>query len=193
VAKTKPGSHSLPPQVAEAVRGVIAPAVEAHGLYLEDVKLTSDGGRAVVRVILDLPEDELGSLGSERLDEAAQAVSKALDDDDVVPGAYVLEVSTPGVSRPLTTPRHFKRARGRMVELNRKSGAPLRGRLVDVIGPDSTAESAAEVYTLVLDNGTRVPLADVSKGKVKVEMKKLADSQLGEERTDGQLGGSDGN
>lgn len=186
MAKSKSGSHSLPPHVAEAVRGVIAPAVASSGLYLEDVKLTSDGGRAVVRVILDLPEDELGSLGSDRLDAAAQAISKALDDDDVVPGAYVLEVSTPGVSRPLTTARHFKRARGRLVEINRKSGAPLRGRLVDVVEPDSDATEAD--YLLVLDNGTRVTLSEVAKGKVKVELKKLAES---DPDVDNALGGEE--
>jgi ribosome maturation factor RimP len=210
VAKSKTPNRALKPEVAEAVRRVVTPAVDEAGLYLEDVKLTSDGGRAVVRVILDLPETETGSLGSDRLDKAAAAVSRALDVDDVVPGAYVLEVSTPGVSRPLTTARHFRRARGRVVEVSRKSGAAVRGRLLEVRGAAAApcddivgnndgkgggsdgfdeaqpsdhndgGETAAQRddIVLVFDNGTQVPLAEVSKGKVKVELKRLDNADL---------------
>lgn len=181
MAKQKSGARSLPPQVAAEVRRVVAPRVTETGLYLEDIKLTSDGGRPVVRIVLDLPEDAVGALGSDRLDDAARVISQALDADDVVPGAYNLEVTSPGVSRPLTTARHFKRARGRIVETERKTGAPIRGRLLDVV-PDSEAtdasEAGADAVILVFDNGTRLPLGEVKKGKVKVELKRIDEVPL---------------
>jgi ribosome maturation factor RimP len=164
----------------ERVRAVVEPAVSQAGLYLEDVRLTRTSGTVVVRVTLDLPDDVVGSLDSDRLGEASRAVSAALDDADAVPGAYTLEVSTPGTSRPLTEPRHFRRARTRMVRLALDDGSTVTGRLVDVV--DEATGSVA-----VLDDGTRVALGRVRKGKVEVELKRLEDDETGAAR-DGEEG-----
>ncbi|MFC7878535.1 ribosome maturation factor RimP [Isoptericola sp. NPDC057391] len=152
---------------AEAVRRVVTPAVDAAGLYLEDVVVTQAGAKSVVRVTVDLPEDVLGSLDSDTLGDVSRAISAALDADDVVPGAYTLEISTPGTSRPLTELRHFRRARGRLVVLRLRAGSTTSGRLVEV---DAGAGDDAE---LVLEDGTRVPVADVRQGKIEVELKRL--------------------
>lgn len=165
---------------ADSVRRVVGPAVEEAGLYLEDVAVSRAGSRSLVRVTLDLPEDAVGSLDSDALGEASRAVSAALDADDVVPGAYTLEVSTPGTSRPLTEPRHFRRARTRLVRLALVDGGTVQGRLVDVVEGDGGTE-------LVLDDGTRVALAQVRTGKVEVELKRLdetAGDHAGDARTD---------
>jgi ribosome maturation factor RimP len=169
---------------ADAVRAVVEPAVHAAGLVLEDVTVSRAGSRSVVRITLDLPEDAIGSLDSDTLGEASRAISAALDADDVVPGAYTLEISTPGTSRPLTQLRHFRRARTRLVRLRLMDGTTVAGRLTDVVDD-------GEGPQLVLDDGgTRVALADVRKGKVEVELKRLDDgpendaSDAGETRTD---------
>ncbi|MFC8598120.1 ribosome maturation factor RimP [Isoptericola sp. NPDC057191] len=154
---------------AEAVRRVVAPAVEAADLYLEDVVVTQAGAKSVVRVTVDLSEDALGSLDSDTLGEVARAISAALDADDVVPGAYTLETSTPGTSRPLTELRHFKRARGRLVALRLHDGTTAEGRLVEV--EDAAGDDRGPA--LVLDDGTRLAVADVRKGKIEVELKRL--------------------
>jgi ribosome maturation factor RimP len=158
---------------AEAVRRVVTPAVEAADLYLEDVVVTQAGAKSVVRVTVDLPEDALGSLDSDTLGEVARAISAALDADDVVPGAYTLETSTPGTSRPLTELRHFKRARGRLVTLRLRDGGTAEGRLTGV----EDAGDADRGAWLVLDDGTRLPVADVRKGKIEVELKRLDEDQ----------------
>jgi ribosome maturation factor RimP len=178
-------------QQADAVREVVGPVVEAAGLHLEEVTVTRAGSTSVVRITIDLPEDALGSLDSDALGDASRAMSAALDEDDVVAGAYTLEISTPGTSRPLTEVRHFKRARTRLVTLKMLDGSRVEGRLTDVL-----AEGEGDV--LVLDGDTRIPVGDVRRGKVEVELKKLDEAQdaeaseLGESAGEGADDDSDG-
>jgi len=171
-------------QQADAVREVVGPVVEAAGLHLEEVIATRAGSKSVVRVTIDLPEDAVGSLDSDTLGEASRAISAALDADDVVPGAYTLEISTPGTSRPLTELRHFKRARTRLVTLKLTDGGRAEGRLTDVL-----ADADGDV--LVLDDVRRIPVGDVVRGKVEVELKRLDDAQDAEAAELGESAGED--
>ncbi|MDM7856105.1 ribosome maturation factor RimP [Cellulomonas alba] len=120
------------PAPAQRVREVVEPATASVGLLLEDVEVVRAGARSVVRVVVDLPEDADGELDLDRVADATRAVSDALDANDVVPGHYTLEVSSPGVSRALTQRRHFVRAVGRSVTLRLADGGTLAGRLTDV-------------------------------------------------------------
>jgi len=88
------------PGAAERVRQVVAPVVTAAGLFLEDVVVSPAGRLSVVRVVADLPEHVPGGLGLDRLATVSRAVSAALDAADPIGGAYTLEVSSPGTSRP---------------------------------------------------------------------------------------------
>ncbi|MEU4387406.1 ribosome maturation factor RimP [Promicromonospora sp. NPDC023805] len=170
-------------QQADAVREVVGPVVETAGLYLEEVTVTRAGSASVVRITIDLPDDALGSLDSDRLGDASRAMSAALDEDDVVAGAYTLEISTPGTSRPLTELRHYKRARTRLVTLKMMDGERVEGRLTDVLD-DGDGD------VLVLDGESRIPLGDVRRGKVEVELKKL-DAQDAEVSELGESAGED--
>lgn len=177
-------------QQADAVREVVGPVVEAAGLYLEEVAVTRAGNTSVVRITVDLPDDALGSLDSDRLGDVSRAMSAALDEDDVVAGAYTLEISTPGTSRPLTELRHFKRARTRLVTLKMMDGERVEGRLTDVL-------TDGDGDVLVLDGDSRIPLGDVRRGKVEVELKKLETqdaevSELGESAGEDTDDDSDG-
>ncbi|MEP7765224.1 ribosome maturation factor RimP [Sanguibacter sp. 25GB23B1] len=144
-------------QVADAVR----PGVESTGLFLEDVKVAPAGSKTVVRIVIDLAEDETGSVGLDQIADVARVISDVLDEQQTMRGAYTLEVTSPGTSRPLTEPRHFKRARTRLVEVHKHEGAPFTARLTDVDGTD-----------LVFEDGQRVPLSDVRSGRVEVEMRR---------------------
>ncbi|MBD8060790.1 ribosome maturation factor RimP [Oceanitalea stevensii] len=155
-----------PSDVAAELRRVLEPVVTDAGLYLEDVSVSAAGRRSVVRVVVDLT-DGPGGVGSELLTDVSRQVSTTLDDVDVVAGAYTLEVSTPGVTRPLTTARHYRRAEGRLVRLRTTSGA-LRGRVLAVDGED-----------VVIDTeGTRqvVALSDITSGTVEPELGRAADA-----------------
>ncbi len=145
--------------LGDSLRVLAAAAAGRAGLVLEDVSVTSAGRRRVVRVIVDLPEDAEGGVPMDAVAEASQALSAALDDSDVLGSApYVLEVSSPGVDRPLTERRHFARARGRLVRLVLRDGTTVTGRLTEVSADD-----------VVLDDALRVRLDDIARGQVEIE------------------------
>lgn len=167
----------------ESVGRGIEPAVTDAGLYLEDVTVSRAGARSVVRIVLDLPEDVEGSLDLDAVAEASRSISTALDAVDALHGAYTLEVSTPGTDRPLTEPRHFKRARGRVVRLSLVDGGTVEGRL----------RAVDDVLHLDVPGGRGVverrdvPLTDVVRGQVQVELKRALEADLPElddDRTD---------
>jgi ribosome maturation factor RimP len=162
---------------AARVRQVVEPAVATFGLLVEDVELARAGARTVVRVVVDVADDE-GELDLDRIGDATRAVSDALDADDVVPGHYTLEVSSPGVSRPLTLRRHYRRALGRTVSLVLDDGTRLAGRLAEVEGDDETGATVVVVPSSSPGKGRRpvegpavtVPLATVRSAHVEVDL-----------------------
>lgn len=117
-----------------ALSALLDPAVHEAGLVLERVDVTPAGRRSVVRVVVDLP-DGPGSLDLDAVAALSRAVGAVLDgpDGDAALGStpYVLEVTSPGVDRPLTQRRHFSRATGRLVEVALPGGT-VSGRLSTV-------------------------------------------------------------
>jgi ribosome maturation factor RimP len=95
--------------LVDQLTAAVAPVVASLGVELVDVEHA--GG--TVRVLVDEP----GGIGLDRIAAVTQAVSRALDERDPLPGRYTLEVSSPGVERPLRTPRHFGAAVGQKVAL----------------------------------------------------------------------------
>ena len=118
---------------ADGVRRAVEPAVAATGLVLEAVSVAPAGRRSVVRVVVDLPDDRVGSLDLDQVAQVSREVSGVLDGpvgDAVLGGSpYVLEVTSPGVDRPLTERRHWVRARGRLVAVQPPGAAPATGRV----------------------------------------------------------------
>lgn len=144
---------------------LVAPAVAETGLELDGVSVTPAGKRSRVLVTVDLPETEIGSADMDTVAQAARAIGAVLDEANVPSTPYTLEVSTPGIDRPLTLRRHFMRARSRKVSLHLDSGATVEGRLTDVDG---------DVLLLATDDRQeRIALADVRQGSVLVEFKRL--------------------
>lgn len=160
---------------AQHLRSLLAPVVAASGLYLEGVVVHVAGKRRQVIVTVDLP-DGPGGVGSEALTEVSRAVSAALDADDTISSAYVLEVSTPGTDRPLREPRHYRRAVGRLVRLRTKTGQKVSGRLsaADDEGITLAADDAPE-------SARHLAYADLTEGVVEVELKSLADAAFEDE------------
>ncbi|MFC7405283.1 ribosome maturation factor RimP [Georgenia alba] len=150
-----------PTELHDRLRGAVGPVVDAAGLLLEDVTVAAAGRRKVVRAVVDLP-DGPGGVDSDRLAEVSRDISRVLDDVDLVEGAYTLEVSTPGADRPLSEPRHFRRAVGRLLRLRTTDGKDVTGRLRE-----------ADESGLVLDvDGTRRELTydTVSSARVEIEL-----------------------
>ena len=159
---------------ADRVRPVLEAALAGSGLLVEDVAVTPAGRRRVVRVLVDR---DLGAVGAVSepvpplsLDEVAdvtRVVGDALDDSDVLgEQPYTLEVSSPGVGRPLTQPRHFLRSIGRLLSVTTPSSS-VTGRLVHADGAGLTLEVPATRATPARTE--TLGYADVRKAVVEVE------------------------
>ncbi|MDQ1671021.1 MAG: ribosome maturation factor RimP [Actinomycetota bacterium] len=136
----------------------LEPTVTKHGFDLEDVVVTPAGKRRMLRVIVDKD----GGLDLDDIAEISTSVSAALDESDVMGGApYVLEVTSPGVDRPLTEPRHWRRARDRLVNVGIAGTGDRTGRVTQVDDEGVVLDvDGAEV---------RAAWADVGPGRVQVE------------------------
>ena len=168
------------PATPGQVRRVVEPAVASLGLVLEGVEVTRSGTTSVVRLVVDLAPDDHGDLDLDRVAEATRAASAALDAEDVVPGHYTLEVSSPGVDRPLTARRHYVRALRRTVRLTLDDGSVVTGRLAGVEGDDDEpvavvvpSRSPGRGRRPVDEPPVRVALARVTHGKVVVDLSGL--------------------
>lgn len=146
-----------PDKVTELVGGVVSGA----GAELEAVTVSSAGRRSVVKLVVDAED----GLDLDALAELTRAVSAVLDDEPTIgEAAYTLEVTTPGVDRPLTLERHWRRNRGRRAAV-RVGGELLSVRIGAVVGG---------TVTLVLPDRREptvreVPLAEVEHAVVEVE------------------------
>lgn len=142
----------------ESLEAVLRPIVEQFGCDLEAVDVTPAGRRRQLRVLIDRD----GGVDLDGVAEVTRAVSKALDSSDVMgEGAYHLEVSSPGVDRPLTEPRHWRRNIGRLVAVTLTAGGKVKGRIT------GASDDAAE---LDVDGSTReLRYAEVAKAKVQIE------------------------
>ncbi|TYK48238.1 ribosome maturation factor RimP [Actinomadura decatromicini] len=128
-APARPGRAAA---VAE-LTALLAPAVAAAGFDLEEVEVRPAGRRRLVRVVVD-GDDGVGLDDIAAISERASALLDAADAMGTTP--YVLEVSSPGVDRPLTEPRHWRRAVGRLVVAPLTEGGQIEGR---VVAADDTA------------------------------------------------------
>jgi ribosome maturation factor RimP len=141
---------------------LLAPLVGAAGADLEDVSVSKAGKRSVVRVLVDRD----GGVSLDDVADLSRVVSDALDaldeqDPSVLGPSYVLEVSSPGVDRPLTEPRHWRRNVTRLVTATLRDGTAVTGRV-------SAADD--DVVTLDVDGTERVlPYAELARGAVQVE------------------------
>lgn len=118
------------------LREAAAAVLDAHGLVLEEVEVGREGGMPRLRLVVDLPEDELGSADLDTVAAASRELSARIDADDSLlgPEPVLLELTTPGVERALTAPRHFRRSRGRLLALRTAAGTEHRARLLAVDG-----------------------------------------------------------
>jgi ribosome maturation factor RimP len=150
--------------VARLTDELTAP-LAALGLDLEDVDLTAAGKRRMLRVAVDKD----GGVTMDDVADGTREVSRVLDETDAMGSQpYTLEVGSPGVDRPLTLPRHWRRNHDRLVKVTLEDGTEMTGRVTG--DPDDWDDGAA---TLLVDGVEQtVPLADVAKARVQIEFKR---------------------
>ena len=168
-----------------SVKEQIRPAVEAPlsdlGLLVEDVAVTPAGKRRLVRIWIDRVLQDTGDTTSvtppltlDEVADATRAVSDALDETGAMgEQPYTLEVGSPGIDRPLTEPRHFRRNVSRLVTVTLVEGEPVTARItaagdtgVTLEVPATKKEPARSVH---------VAYAEVSRAVVQVEFSRPSD------------------
>ena len=97
--------------VAEQIWGLVGPYVAAEGIELDDVEVL--GGGKLLRVVV---EDD-GPIEVDRLADLSRGIARLIEDDDPFPGAYTLEVTSPGLERKLRRPAQFEKAVGSDVHI----------------------------------------------------------------------------
>ena len=153
--------------LAGALRPVIADAVRGLGFDLETLDVQVAGRRKLVKVVVDADD----GVELDLLSGASRAVSAALDShDELLGGPYTLEVTSPGVDRPLTRPRHWRRANLRLVRIRPRDGDEYTGRV-------GTCDDAG-VEVLVGGTVRRVEYTTVAKAMVEVEFRQPPAAEL---------------
>ena len=143
--------------VQSDVASAIVPIIEADGNYLEEVKIVNAGKRKLITVIVDgdsyLSLDQVASI-SRSISETLEKLP-ALGD-----GAFTLEVTSPGIDRPLTLPRHWKKNIGKLVNIELNDGSKVEGRIAGIDGEKISLEDS------VLD------IKNIKKAHLQIEFKK---------------------
>ncbi|MDN4172900.1 ribosome maturation factor RimP [Nocardioides sp. SOB77] len=156
----------------DAVRGRIEQELrdplQALGLDVEAVEITPAGKRRVLRVAVDKD----GGVTLDDVADATRAVDQVLETSDVMgEQPYTLEVTSRGVDRPLTLPRHWRRNADRLVKVTTTAGETLTGRI--------TASDEEGATLDVTGRERRVAYADVAKALVQVEFNRKTDPAAG--------------
>lgn len=160
----------MPNELASRLEPLVAEAVEAAGFDLDALDVQQAGRRKLVKVVVDGDE----GVGLDEVAEISKTVSAVLDDHEhLIVGAYTLEVTSPGVERPLTSRRHWRRAKYRLVRVTPHEGAEYVGRVGE----------AGERAARVLVGGVKGDIRDVrydtvAKAVLEVEFKQPPADEL---------------
>lgn len=149
----------------ERIKGLLAPPLESAGFHLENVKAVAAGSRRTLTVVVDLDETSTDPMSMEKIAESTKIVGDALDEVEIFRDKpYQLEVTSPGATRQLETPRHFRRVIGRRLEITTKKDT-FKLDLAEVgdgaiSGTDPAKREAREI-----------PLDDIRKAHVELKFR----------------------
>jgi ribosome maturation factor RimP len=173
---------------ADRLQALLEPAVTAAGYDLEAVRVSQVARRRRVEVVVD--GDDGVSLDA--VSDITRVVSDVLDSPEgaEVMGEqpYVLEVGSPGTDRPLTQPKHWRRAEGRLVRAVLHDGGDLTGRVLDsdedgvLLEVEVPGKKKGQVSTT---QERRLAFAEVAKARVEIEFNRKDDETDADQDQDG--------
>ena len=148
--------------LTDSIAELIEPAVTAQGFYLEEVQLVSPGKHRIVTCIVD---GEI-SLNLDQVTSVSRAISELLDEAPIMGDTpFTLEVTSPGVDRPLTKPRHFAKNVDRLLKITKTDGEVITGRI--------TSNTESEVVLIVVSKKetteVTVAISDIKRAVVEIE------------------------
>ncbi|EKD51833.1 MAG: hypothetical protein ACD_62C00170G0007 [uncultured bacterium] len=147
----------------EVLRSLVMPLVTQAGYELVDVELAQEGGRKIVRLFVDKP----GGISLGECATISHAVEDVLEVEAVISGAYHLEVSSPGLNRPLRTKEHFEAVIGQTVTVSTEEKIDGRRRYRGVL-----KQVEGDTLVITIDNQDfKVPLNKLSKANLDYHFK----------------------
>jgi len=149
---------ALKDQIAE----LITPALQEAGYYLEDINVVSPGNHRIVTVIVDGES----ALNLDQVTVASKLVSELVDEATFMGETpFTLEVTSPGIDRPLTLPRHFAKNVTRLLKVTQSDGVVLTGRITSNTDIDVTLSVVEKKET----KEVVIALADIKRAVVEIE------------------------
>lgn len=151
-------------EAAEQIRQILDPILLSMGLDLWDLEFQKQGPKWLLRVYID--REIGGGVTLQDCETVSRDLSAALDVEDIIPHAYTLEVSSPGLDRTLSKPEHFIRFAGSAVKIKTyqtiNGEKVFRGKLLGM---------ADSVVTIELEAGTvlEIPMSNITKASLEVE------------------------
>lgn len=162
--------------LAERIEADVEAPLAELGLDVEAVEVSSVGKRRVLRIAVDKD----GGVTLDDVADATRTINGVLDSGDTMgESPYTLEVTSRGVDRPLTLPRHWRRNIGRLVKVHRYEDATVTGRIT-AAADDPDGGATLEVS----GRQVAVPYARVSKALVQIEFNRPAASEGSDEHPD---------
>ncbi len=154
----------------DRIEAELSDPLRALGLDVEAVEITPAGKRRILRVAVD----QDGGVTLDEVAAATRAVSQVLDESDVMgEQPYTLEVTSRGVDRPLTLPRHWRRNTDRLVKVTTTGGEVVTGRILE--SDDDSAELDVSGIR------RRLAFADVAKALVQIEFNRPGSTSTSKE------------
>ncbi len=154
--------------LSEKITELVQPAVEGAGFFLEDVHVLSPGSHRIITCIVDGQTP----LNLDQITSVSRSISELLDTADFMgETAFTLEVTSPGVDRPLTLPRHWQKNLKRLVKVVTLDGSVVSGRI-------STVEESHVVLIEDIKGKSKehtVAFADVKRATVEIEFNRKGD------------------
>ena len=148
--------------ISDQISQLVTPTVESRGLFLEEVQIVSPGKHRIVTCIVDGPS----SLNLDQVTEISREISELLDAAAFMGDSpFTLEVTSPGVDRPLTKERHFTKNIGRLMKVVKVDGAVITGRAVSAAS-DSVTLTVTEKKS---EKEVLIQLADIKRATVEIE------------------------
>ena len=155
---------ALKDQVSE----LVTPAVSDLGFYLEDVHVATPGSHRIVTCIVDGD----ASLNLDQVTSVSRIISELLDEAAFMGETpFTLEVTSPGVDRPLTQPRHFAKNVDRLLKIIKLDGSEVTGRILSNTDLDVTLIVSVKKET----TEQAVPLAEIKRAVVEIEFNRKDD------------------
>jgi ribosome maturation factor RimP len=142
----------------EQVAAAITPAIESLGFYVEDIAITSAGKRSMLTVIVDGDTH----LSLDQVTVATKAISEIVENLPTLGNnPFTLEVTSPGLDRPLTKPRHWQKNKDRLIKIVLNDGKEIKGRIKE------STQTAVTVDEKVIN------FADVKRATLEIEFKQV--------------------